>query len=196
MKAKEYKTHYVGHVKGAIDQLRLDFLSTVEFLQSRPKNWNYTLFQNTVTQFKEKFDAVNRHLGGILEKKHWDYLYAAVVAPTKEELFGDELRKKAQERKERDSWRHGWAGEFHYQYTRRIYEEAFFRLFGGLLNAQPTRIPKYFTLLGIPVDCNDAETVKASFRTLAMQHHPDKGGSEEKMRELIEAKNYCLAACS
>ncbi len=49
-------------------------------------------------------------------------------------------------------------------------------------------MPKdYYELLGVPRDASDAD-IKAAFRTLAHQHHPDKeGGSAEKFKEINEA---------
>lgn len=49
-----------------------------------------------------------------------------------------------------------------------------------------------FTILGISSD-SDENTIKSAYRKLAMLHHPDKGGSQEKFVQITEAKNQCLA---
>jgi DnaJ-class molecular chaperone len=44
----------------------------------------------------------------------------------------------------------------------------------------------YYTLLGIPRTASDDE-VKKAYRKMAQQHHPDKGGDENKFKELSQA---------
>lgn len=45
---------------------------------------------------------------------------------------------------------------------------------------------KYHKILGIPVDATKA-AIKKAYRNLASKHHPDKGGDEEKFKEIQEA---------
>ena len=44
----------------------------------------------------------------------------------------------------------------------------------------------YYEVLGVKEDASDAD-IKKSFRKLAQKHHPDRGGNEEKFKELNEA---------
>ncbi|MFH2106689.1 MAG: molecular chaperone DnaJ [Candidatus Micrarchaeota archaeon] len=44
----------------------------------------------------------------------------------------------------------------------------------------------YYEILGIPKTAS-VEDIKKAYRTLAMKHHPDKGGDAEKFKELSEA---------
>ena len=44
----------------------------------------------------------------------------------------------------------------------------------------------YYKTLGIARDA-DERTIKKAYRQLAREHHPDKGGSQEKMAEINEA---------
>ena len=48
-------------------------------------------------------------------------------------------------------------------------------------------MPKdYYKILGVARGASEEE-VKTAFRRLAHQHHPDKGGSTEKFKEINEA---------
>jgi molecular chaperone DnaJ len=44
----------------------------------------------------------------------------------------------------------------------------------------------YYEILGIGKDAS-ADEIKKSFRKLAIEHHPDRGGQEEKFKEITEA---------
>lgn len=44
----------------------------------------------------------------------------------------------------------------------------------------------YYQILGVNKDASDAE-IKKAYRSLAMQHHPDRGGDAEKFQQLSEA---------
>ncbi len=44
-------------------------------------------------------------------------------------------------------------------------------------------------------DLNSVEAIKAKFRSLAMQHHPDKGGDAEIMKEINRQYQEALKAC-
>jgi DnaJ-class molecular chaperone len=44
----------------------------------------------------------------------------------------------------------------------------------------------YYNILGIPRTASQEE-IKRAYRKLAMQHHPDKGGNEEKFKQINEA---------
>lgn len=55
------------------------------------------------------------------------------------------------------------------------------------------KIPHYLKVFGLDWDANVSQ-VKYWFRKLSMQHHPDKGGSEEKFKELIHCYNKAVKA--
>ena len=43
-----------------------------------------------------------------------------------------------------------------------------------------------YKVLGVPEDA-DKQTIKKAYRKLASEHHPDRGGDEEKFKEVAEA---------
>jgi molecular chaperone DnaJ len=44
----------------------------------------------------------------------------------------------------------------------------------------------YYEVLGLGKDAS-ADEIKKAYRRLAIEHHPDRGGNEEKFKELNEA---------
>ena len=49
----------------------------------------------------------------------------------------------------------------------------------------------YYSILGVSKDCTQDE-IKKSFKKLALKHHPDKGGNDEKFKEIQQAYE-CLS---
>ena len=49
----------------------------------------------------------------------------------------------------------------------------------------------FYKILALP-DFASTEEVKRSYRALALQHHPDRGGSVEKMQQLNEAYDHLI----
>ena len=52
-------------------------------------------------------------------------------------------------------------------------------------------LSKYYKILGLTSGATK-EKIKARFRELALKHHSDRGGSDEKLKEIIEAKEILL----
>ena len=44
----------------------------------------------------------------------------------------------------------------------------------------------YYKILGVGRDATQ-EDIKKAYRSLAMKHHPDRGGDEKKFKEIEEA---------
>ena len=49
----------------------------------------------------------------------------------------------------------------------------------------------FYKILGL-ADFASVEEIKKAYRSLALQHHPDRGGSVEKMQQLNEAYDYLI----
>jgi len=52
-------------------------------------------------------------------------------------------------------------------------------------------LSKYYKILGLTPGATK-EKIKARFRELALKHHSDRGGSDDKLKEIIEAKEILL----
>jgi hypothetical protein len=78
-----------------------------------------------------------------------------------------------------------------------IFDEYFFQVFyqilqdSGLNFGSVSFNPELLAVLNLPIDA-EADDIKKKFRTLAKKHHPDHGGEEEKMIEIIDAYNKLL----
>ena len=44
----------------------------------------------------------------------------------------------------------------------------------------------YYSILGVNRDASDKE-LKSAYKKASMQHHPDRGGNEEKFKQINEA---------
>src|SRR5919206_1342739 len=51
---------------------------------------------------------------------------------------------------------------------------------------QPEREPDHYTTLGVEADATRRE-IERRYKRLAAEHHPDRGGDEERMKSLNEA---------
>ena len=52
--------------------------------------------------------------------------------------------------------------------------------------SQPEREPDHYTTLGVEADAAQRE-IERRYKRLAAEHHPDRGGDEERMKSLNEA---------
>jgi len=199
MKTKEYVVKYSLDIgdnfnhKEFISDLTYDFIALLEVGNSTK---NIKGFDNAVRAIRMKWDAINNKTVGQLPDKLWNFFFATVIAKSREELFPEVMAHRRKEADDRKRQRQEYA-----EFERR--EFGFGGGFGGdffwsfLLaslskNDTPT---SSFTILGLTENAK-ADDVKNAFRALAMQNHPDKGGNNEKMMEIIEAKNKCLAYLS
>lgn len=173
-----------------VTDLASDFVSMLQYHQASG-NWNYAKFQVCVTDIRAKFDSVWRKSNhpGITEK-FWGYFFATVVVKYRDSMFGDFLRQRKEQYEEKKREQR--------EYRRWVSGEAFFddfyeQLLRGLLGDRQRRAPvESFVALGIP-ETSTLEEIKKAYRGLALRYHPDQGGDANKFRQIVEAKNRCVA---
>lgn len=193
MKTKEYVTKYnlsqsdkFNHNEFVSD-LANDLLTALEVGKGKE---NIKGFNNAVNAIKMKFDAINNKTLGNIEKI-WGFFFATVVVKLKEELF-PEFVKAQNEQREKAKRQYEERKRFEDSYD----DFSFWGRMAGLLNLFKSPIPSSsFAVLGISTEAKEDE-VKSAFRKLSLQHHPDKGGSNEKFLEIVEAKNKVMSYLS
>jgi hypothetical protein len=202
MKPKEYIKKYnldnskVFNQNEFIFDITNDFISNIEYLQS-VNQLSYDRYKTCIKEIKQKFDGIcNKSIvDQIIWDKQWKYFFATVIAPMRENLFKDYLDKQKaayeERKKRRDQWNnydtYGSFGGFN----------GFANFFYNILSRMATtQVPeKEFTILDLPIDSTEDE-VKKRYWKLALNNHPDKGGSKERFNEITTAKNKCLAYIS
>lgn len=177
-----------------VADLTFDFMTLLEF-QQQSGVWNYAKFQNCVKEIRQKFDSIsNKTIGTGLPEKIWKYFFASVVVPIRDEMFGDYLRAKQEQHEKRKRDRERWDDPFHgfgQSSHQNYWDDMFSNYLSKLLYTN--RIPSMsFAVLGLREE-SSGDDVKSKYRELVKVHHPDKGGSSNKFKEITEAKNRCLA---
>jgi hypothetical protein len=190
MKPKEYVKNFDMQSgkfdsNGFIREFTVDFISSVEF-HKLCGVWNYTKFQNCVSEIRQKWDGISNKISGGLPEKLWKYFYAREVVPLRDQEFGDYLKNKKKEYEDKKAF-HDYVK---YGAFKDFFGDAFFSMMTSMFAVQ---IPHdSFTLLQLKSDAS-IDDVKESFKVLAFQHHPDKGGDANEFRSIVEAKNRCLS---
>lgn len=156
-------------------------------------------FDNAVNVIRMKWDAISKKIPYGIPEKLWGYYFATTIAKIREQMFPKEMAKRredAEKRKaewerrkaEREYWNKGF--DYWERLSNNWYESFFFGLAMEFLkiNRKPTQA---FATLGLD-DNATVEDVQKAYRTLSMEHHPDRGGDKEKFIAITEAKNKCL----
>jgi len=182
--------------QGFMADFTSDFMATIEVAQSH-SDFNLTHWNNLVKQMRTKFDGIVNKSKGTADKweKTWKYFYATVVVKLRDQLFGEVLAKKKaaheQRQREWEQMQRDFGGDYYNDFMGN-----FFRNFAAGLAAflgGPQSVPQdSFEVLGLPTTASENE-IKGRFREMSLRAHGDKGGSDEAMRELIQARNKCLA---
>ncbi len=69
------------------------------------------------------------------------------------------------------------------------------RAFMGFAQLTYAPEPEWWQVLGVEHDERDIETVRTRYQTLAHEHHPDHGGSEEQMKRVNVAYETAKGVC-
>jgi hypothetical protein len=177
-----------------VNDIKSDFLALLEMNNAID---NLKGFENALRCVNMKWDAiVNKTLGRFPEKL-WNFFYATVVVKLREELCQRELQKrKALQESKRKEYERRKAEE------NRFFDEMFKersktweRIWSEMFIASVQSVPAAeFIVLGIKnIENVTPNDVKSAYRSLTIQHHPDKGGKQEDFIKITEAKNKCLA---
>lgn len=189
--------------KEFISDFTLDFLALVE-----SHNGSYSLdsYQNVVESMRQKWDGIDNKTLGQLPEKLWNYFYATVVVPTKEELFKEQLEAIKAEKEARKKIREEYKERINqqeriFQQTiqeeierrRKMFFENFFsNPFLSAIFLSQTAPVEELKKLGLTTEAK-MEDIKSAYRELSKKHHPDVGGNQAKFIEITEAKNKCMA---
>jgi hypothetical protein len=205
---KKYKLDVSEHFdrQGFMADFTSDFMAQIEVAQQHT-DFNLTHWQNLVKQMRSKFDGIVNKSKGTPEKweKTWKYFYATVVVKLRDQLFGEVLAKKKAAYEERKRQNEEWYGnplgpgfysDRRASFSYDDFMSNFFRHFASglasFLGAVQGVPLDSFETLGLPTTATEDE-IKDKFRKLALTAHSDKGGSDDAMQELIQARNKCVA---
>ena len=198
MKTKEYITKYKLDEDGGVNKLNhndfvadltIDFMTLLEVGNSTK---NIKGFENAVRAIRMKWDGVNNKTVGQLPDKLWSYFYAKVIVGYKQDLFPEILKARAEEKeaykKRKEEYKKWEEQEFNSYFSFGL-NDLFANFIASLFK---TQIPESsFDKLGLTSN-STVDEVKESYRTLALQYHPDKGGNNDLFIVITEAKNKCL----
>jgi len=215
MKPKEYISKYnmngihsFNHNHFVAD-LSNDFMATIELLNSKGQ-LNLKRFEVCVKEIRQKFDSIFLKSSNIKEEefeKIWKYFYATTIVKVKDDLFGEVIRKqKERKRNYRNQFHGAYYRSFrdfdfgHVEYDfddmfEQIFNsffENFFKRFAGANYFTEDQKKSDMSILELQENFT-ADDVNKNYRKLSLQHHPDKGGSNEMFLKITEAKNRLLS---
>lgn len=171
-----------------VQDLASDFIALLEINKA---NDNIKGFDNAVKCVRMKFNAISNKTLGVFPEKLWNYFFATVIAKLREEICPKDMQKRReiQERKKAEWEERKFYRNFEENSFNNFWEQNFYSfLFAQRKNSKPV---SSFIVLGLTEDASD-EDVKTAYKKLAIIHHPDKGGKQDKFIEITESKNKCL----
>ena len=196
MKAKEYIKKYGLDAQATYfprEAILTDFEKDFsDLLMVGKARENIKGYENAIRAMHMKKESIVERTHFTLHdsiNKTWNAFYASLVAPMREELFPEEMKKRREEKKQREefrNWEYGsfGGGDTMHDFFRRAYENLFQRVFADTIS-------KYFSILGLTISAT-VEDVKASYRKLVFEYHPDKGGDRRDFEKVTDAKEKCL----
>lgn len=195
MTTKEYISKYNLNISDKfnhsdfVQDLASDFIALLEINKA---NDNIKGFDNAVRCVRMKFDAISNKTMGVMSEKLWNYFFATVIVKLREELCPKDMqrRREMQEQKKKE-WEQRkaykkWEDE---QFNDFFWGQNFYSfLFSQVKSSKPV---SSFAVLGLSENADETE-VRSAYKKLAVLHHPDKGGKQDKFIEITESKNKCL----
>lgn len=199
MKTKEYLDKYNLH-KGWNTKIQNEFISdmTSEFeaqLMLNKAEDNIRGFDNALRCIRMKWDSISNKIPYGIPDKLWNYFFATVIAPLREQMCPKEMQRRREIREEkqrryeeRKKWERDFVEEM-YQAYMNSWKNYYKNLLAHIVLAS---MPiDSFAYLGLAVDAT-VDDIQKRFRELALKAHPDRGGSQEKFIELTNHRNKCL----
>lgn len=201
MKPKEYiekldilKGWNVKKQNELVSFLTSEFLAQLEYFKAEN---NIKGFDNALKVIRMKWDSISNKIPYGLPEKLWNYFFATVVAPARENLCPSEMERRRKEAAEKRAYyerqkalkreREEEYQRFEEEVRRSFYERL--AMFFLILKGCPVRSFSYFGL--DPHQTSKSEIMKI-YKEKALLLHPDRGGSQEEFVKLIEHKNNCL----
>jgi hypothetical protein len=185
-----------------VADLAIDFASLLEYHQAHG-DWRYEKFKMCVSDMRDKFDSItNKTAHPRMTEKFWGYFFATVVVPTREAMFGEELRqRREQHRRFKEQFeqtirtarqveeeRREEVRQRFWNYQRFV-EDMISALLLNSIQIVPTDSFRVLQMEAAP----DEQAIKKRYHELSLEYHPDRGGDAGEFRKLVEAKNRCLA---
>lgn len=148
-------------------------------------------FDNSVRCINMKWKAIENKTFGVFPEKLWNYFFATVIAPYKNEFCKREVdaktkqyEKRKNERAERQKWEDemfGGAG-----FWERMWSDALIK------SIQVIPLQSFHDLKILNIENVTNFDIQVAYRDLVKVHHPDKGGKQEMFVKITEAKHKCI----
>ena len=147
-------------------------------------------YEQAIRVLRAKWDSIGTLRGRSLDEKLWKYLFASYIAPTREDAFPEEMRKRAEEKRVREEWRRQ-----EQDFYSSIFGNWFRQAWEDIKDSAPTPtrgMPMHqaLSVLGLQ-ESYTLDELKRARRIMALRHHPDVGGDLEKMKEVNAAYDTC-----
>ena len=202
MKTKEYVEKYRLETGNSYPQGELlfdlfcEFQAQFELTQSKSGNPNIKGWDQAVRVIRQKWDAINVKSRIQLQESTWKYFYAAFLCKFRDERFPEEFAERArqkqmrkdayEERKRMEDEMYGNSAEWFTNFFRNAYAGLF-----SALHDQGSKLHQALDVLELPHTAT-ADDVKARYRQLSLELHPDKGGDQQEFIRMSEAKTKAL----
>lgn len=195
MKTKEYLDKYNLH-KGWNTKIQNEFISDMtseleaQMMLNKAED-NIRGFNNALRCVKMKWDSISNKIPYGIPEGLWNYFFATVVAPLREQMCPREMKRQREIREERQR---------RYEERRKMERDFMEEMYQSYMNYWKNLLAHIvlasmpmdsFEYLGLAVDAT-VDDIQKKFRELALKAHPDRGGSQEKFIELTNHRNRCL----
>lgn len=195
MKTKEYLDKYNLH-KGWNTKIQNEFISDMtseleaQLMLNKAED-NIRGFNNALRCLKMKWDSISKKIPYGIPEGLWNYFFATVVAPLREQMCPREMKRQREIREERQR---------RYEERRKMERDFMEEMYQSYMNYWKNLLAHIvlasmpmdsFEYLGLAVDAT-VDDIQKKFRELALKAHPDRGGSQEKFIELTNHRNRCL----